>query len=49
MAASLATLGGAMKQKYLGRKTVAQPNRKRSTPRRRAMLSALGGAGYRGE
>lgn len=49
MATSLVSLGGAGKNLYMkGRKTVAQPMRKRSTPRRRRMLSALGGDGYRG-
>jgi hypothetical protein len=49
MPATLAGLAsGALKDKYLGRKSVARPTRKRATPRRRKMLSALGGDGYRG-
>jgi hypothetical protein len=45
---TLTSLGNAaLKDKYLGRKSVSRPTRKRETPRRRKMLSAIGG-GYRG-
>lgn len=46
--ATVANQAGAMKDKMMGRKSMSRPTRRKSTPRRKALLSALGGA-YRGQ